>query len=109
MKAAQDAYQIANELITLSEDLINETAQQPQREAVRYAEGEVKRAEERLRKIRTELVEFRNKSGLVDPTTGVVLGNATLATTLRATLAQIETDLSAAQSQRLNSEAPQVR
>lgn len=107
--AARDAYDIATALIALSEDLVNETAQQPQREAVRYAEGEVKRAEERLKKIRGEIVEFRNKSGLVDPTTGVVLGNATLATTLRTTLAQIETDLSAAQGQRLNADAPQIR
>ena len=54
-------------------------------------------------------MELRNKSGLVDPATGVVLGNATLATTLRAALAQIETDLSAAQGQKLNPNAPQIR
>jgi len=105
----QDAYLIANTLIALSEELVNETAQQPQREAVAYAAGEVKRAEERLGKIRAGLVELRNKSGLVDPATGVVLGNATLATTLRAALAQIETDLSAAQGQKLNPNAPQIR
>lgn len=104
----EDAYLIANTLIELSEDLVNEVAQRPQREAVQYAESELTRAESRLKKIRAELAEYRNKESLIDPTSSVVLGNATLSSALRTSLAQIQTDLAAAQSQKLNPNAPSV-
>lgn len=106
---ADDAYLIAKTLLSLSEELINEVAQRPQRDAVRYAEAEVKRAEDRLKDIRAALSTYREKEGVIEPTTGVVLGNATLVSTLRATLSQLQTDMSALQKNRISANSPQMQ
>lgn len=106
---ADDAYLIAKTLLTLSEDLINEVAQRPQRDAVRYAEAEVKRAEDRLKNIRAELSAYRQKEGHIEPTTSVVLSNANLAATLKGILAQLQTDVTALQKEKLSANAPQMQ
>ena len=104
-----DALLIATSLLERAEDLVNEVARRPQREAVRYAENELKRAEDRLKVVRGQLSAYREKEALVDPNSSVVLGNATLASTLRATLAQLQADLAATKQQRLSATAPQVQ
>ena len=106
---AEDAYLIAKTLLSLGEDLINDVAQRPQREAVQYAEAEVKRAEERLKKVWTELAEFRNKSGVIDPMANLVVSNASVAATLRASISQIQTDTAALKKQGLAVNAPQIQ
>jgi capsular polysaccharide transport system permease protein len=105
----QDAYLIATTLIDLTEDLVNEVAQRPQREAVRYAEAEVARAEERLRKVRADLTEYRNKASVIEPNSGVVLSNATVATTLRQTISQYQSDLGNLIRGGLSQDAAQVQ
>lgn len=104
-----DAYLIAKTLVALCEDLVNEVAQRPQLETVRYAEAEVARAEARLKEIRSELVAYRNKESVIDPNSSVVLGNATLASSLRSLLAQYQTDLAAMQKGGLGPNASQVQ
>ena len=104
-----DAYLIAKTLLSLSEDLINEVAQRPQRDAVHYAEAEVKRAEDRLKDIRAELSAYRAKEGHIEPTTSVVLSNANVAATLKGLLAQLQTDVVALQKQKISATAPQMQ
>jgi capsular polysaccharide transport system permease protein len=89
----EDAYLIATTLVELTEELVNETAQRPLREAVRQAEAEVTRAENRLKEVRAALLEYRNKSAVIEPTSSVVLSNSTVATTLRQTIAQYQSEL----------------
>lgn len=105
----EDAYLISKTLVSLCEDLVNEVVQRPQREAVLYAEAEVKRAEKRLKEIRAEMTEYRNKEAVIDPNTNVVLSNATLASALRAQLAQYQTDLIAMQQGGLAKNASQIQ
>lgn len=105
----QDAYLVAQTLLTSADDMINEVSQRPLREAVRFAEAEVKRAETRLKEIRADLAAYREKEGLIEPMNNVVLSNATLAGTIRGLLAQLQTDLGALQKQGLGANAAPVR
>jgi capsular polysaccharide transport system permease protein len=105
----EDAYLIAKTLLSLAEDLINDTVQRPQREALQYAEAEVKRAENRLRTILAELAAFRDQSGVIDPMTNLVTSNATVAATLRSSIAAIQTEMATLKSQGLSQNSQQFR
>jgi len=83
----EDAFLIAKTLLSLGENLINEMDQRPQREAIQYAEAEVKRAETRLKSTVGEL----------------------MAADLRSALATMQTEMSALKKQGINSNSPQVQ
>lgn len=104
----QDALLIANTLVKLSEELVNRIANRSENDAVRFAAKEVEQAEDRLRNLRAQLTAYRNKVGVIDPTTSVVASNSTLIQTLRANLAQLETQLTILQSQNLLPNAPAI-
>ncbi len=106
---ADDAFLISKNLLSLGENLINEVAQRPQREALQYAEAEVKRAEERLKAVRAELAEYRDKSGLIEPNSSVVMANATVASNIRSSIAQIQTDISLLKNQGIGTNAASMR
>src|SRR6185437_8798387 len=57
---AEDAQLIARTLVSLAESLVNEIATRPQKDAVHYAENEVKRAEARLKEVQLQLTDYRN-------------------------------------------------
>ncbi len=101
----QDALLIANTMVTLSEDLVNGVAKRPQMDSVRFAEGEVRRTEERLRVARQELTDYRLKEGLVDPS-GALSTNVALVQTLRGQLIQQQADLATLLSQQQNPNTP---
>lgn len=104
----QDALNITNTLVKMSEELINKIANRSQQDAVRFAEQEVNNAQDRLRRVRAQLTEYRNKFGIIDPTTSVAASNSSLIQNQRALLAQLETQLSTLQSQHLAPNAPAV-
>jgi capsular polysaccharide transport system permease protein len=105
----EDAFLIAKTLLSLAEDLINETVQRPQREAVQYAEAEVKRAENRLRAVLGDLAAFRDQSGVIDPMSNLVTSNATVAATLRSSMASIQTEMAMLRKQGLNPNSQQFQ
>jgi capsular polysaccharide transport system permease protein len=63
----EDAHHIADLILTKSEALINDISERSRRDALIRAEGEVRLGEDRLRKARAELLEFRNNTKLIDP------------------------------------------
>ena len=101
----QDALLIANTMVTLSEDLVNSVAKRPQTDPVRLAKGEVRRTEERLKAARDELMDYRLKEGLVDPS-GALSTNVALVQTLRGQLMQQQADLATLLSQQQNPNTP---
>ncbi len=105
----QDAQLIADTLVQLSENLINQIANRAQIDAVRFAETEVRKAQDRLKNVRAQLTKFRSEQGIIDPTTSVVASNSALVQSLHATLAQLETSLTTLTSQNLSPNAPAVR
>ena len=105
----EDAYVIASELAKLAENLINEVANRPQFDAIRFAESEVKRAEDRLKAARAKVTSFRNSERLIDPQASVVASNVLLAQTLKQNLAQLQTELSAVSQRKLNPDSPVIQ
>lgn len=105
---AEDALLIAKSLVTLSEELVNGIANRTQIDAVRFAQREVQQAEKRLVEIRAKLTEYRNRTGVIDPTTSIAASNAALVQSLRATLAQLETQQSALLRQQLDASSPTI-
>ena len=104
----EDAYLIATTLLSLSEELVNEIANRPQRDAIKFSENDLRRAEDRLKQVRVELTKFRNTEQIIEPGGNVVASNITLAQTLRANLSQLETELSSLHKQNpdLSASAP---
>lgn len=64
--SAQDAQTIAAQIVKLSETLVNELSERARNDAVRAAQKEVARMEERLRKNRGDLRKFRSVQEVVD-------------------------------------------
>jgi capsular polysaccharide transport system permease protein len=102
----EDALLIATSLVALSEELVNSIASRTQNDAVRFAEREVQKSEKRLLETRAKLTEYRNRTGVIDPTASVAASNAALVQSLRATLAQLETQQSALLRQQLDPTSP---
>lgn len=96
--APQDALLIAESMVTLSEDLVNAIAKRPQVDSVRFAEGEVKRAEVRMERAREALKDYRLQEGVIDPT-GALSTNIALVQALRSQLVQQQADLASLLSQ----------
>ncbi len=62
-----DATQIAQDIVRLSESLINHITERSRRDAVERAETEVTRSADRLAATRDKLTAFRDKSAIIDP------------------------------------------
>jgi capsular polysaccharide transport system permease protein len=101
----EDALSIANTMVTLAEDLVNSVAKRPQMDSVRFAEGEVRRTEERFRAAREAMTDYRLKEGMIDPA-GALSSNLTLVQTLRSQLMQQQGDLASLMSQQQNPNSP---
>jgi capsular polysaccharide transport system permease protein len=104
----EDALLIAGSLVTLSEELVNQISNRSRSDAVKFAQQEVIRAEERLRAIRAKLSDYRSRVGVIDPATSVVASNSTLIQTLRSNLAALETQLATLKLQNMSASAPVV-
>jgi capsular polysaccharide transport system permease protein len=103
-----DAQLVASTLVTLAEELINNIDKRSQEDAVRFAEKEVEKQKARLQQARDKLTAYRNKFGIIDPTTSVAASNSALIQGLRANLAQLETQLATFQTQNLAPNAPAI-
>lgn len=62
-----DAKSVSEEILRLSEELVNELSEKARRDTVRNAQEEVERMEDRLRKNRTEMRKFRDVEQDIDP------------------------------------------
>ena len=105
----EDALLIANSMVALSEALVNKIANRSNVDAVRFAENEVFRAQDRLKTVRASLTEYRNKVGVIDPATSVVASNSAVQQTLQANLATLETQLTSLLGRNLSPTSPAVQ
>ncbi|OYU46882.1 MAG: hypothetical protein CFE31_19350 [Rhizobiales bacterium PAR1] len=84
--SATEAQEIANKVIANSETLINNLSVRTRNDALKQSMSEVDRAAASLASIRQELLEFRNRSGMIDPVGEVKsLGSVIVALTLQKT------------------------
>jgi len=63
----EDAYQINNALLSLSEGMVNRLNDRAQERGISEAERQVASAMERARKVTVELTQYRNQAALIDP------------------------------------------
>ncbi|WP_342237086.1 hypothetical protein [Inquilinus sp. OTU3971] len=89
---AEESLRVAKALIASSEDLVNRIAERSREDSVRFAERDVKNAEDRLREVTAKLRQFRNVQQTPDLSTSAssTLG---LSLQLRTSLAQMEAQL----------------
>lgn len=73
---AEDAYQIAEALLQLGEERVNEFSKRSEEDTIRVASVEVSRAEERVSKAQQALTDYRVQQQSIDPekSTATVLG-----------------------------------
>ncbi|MGO1074923.1 hypothetical protein [Inquilinus sp. CA228] len=89
---AEESLRVAKALIASSEDLVNRIAERAREDSVRFAERDVKNAEDRLREITAKLRQFRNVQQTPDLSTSAS-GTLSLSLQLRTSLAQMEAQL----------------
>ncbi len=63
---AQMAQRIASEIVSESQDMVNELNEAARLDAIRYAEADLQQAEERLKQARAALTQFRTRTQIVD-------------------------------------------
>lgn len=64
----QDSLTLSNDIIRASEQLVNDVSTRSQDDAIRSAEQEIERSSKKLAAARQELLDFRNRTQIVDPT-----------------------------------------
>jgi capsular polysaccharide transport system permease protein len=102
----QDSEKILNEIIRSSENLVNELADGPLRDALAQAKLELTSAEEGLQEATLAMRDARNSEGVLDATASAQVIN-NIVSTLRMKLLETENALGTLGSQAQN--APQVR
>lgn len=88
----EDAQNIAKAVYANSSEMINQLSAIARADATRYAEEELVRSEQRLKKATTALTSFRNRTQIVDPTADVQ-GQMGLLNSLNAQMAEAQIEL----------------
>ncbi|WP_133251156.1 capsule biosynthesis protein [Novacetimonas pomaceti] len=102
----EDAKRIADELLKLGEERINEFNRLVSENTIKAADEEVAIAEKRVKDVQHRMTAFRQRSGDIDPTKSSVVG-ISLIGQLETELAQSDTQL-AQMLRNLNASSPQV-
>ena len=91
---AEMAERLAQLALAAADRLVNELSEKARRDSVQFAAKEVERAEERVRNIRLQLVNFRAERGAVDPMVNAQL-DAELMASLETKLVDIQARINA--------------
>lgn len=103
----RDALALCQALIDISERMVNELTERSRKEALSFAQTELKRSEQRLADAMNKLRSVRDSEGVLNVEAQALAVNEVLSS-LRLALARIEQDISASQPQ-LSPDAPQLR
>jgi capsular polysaccharide transport system permease protein len=103
----RDALSLADGILAASERLVNELSARARRDTLRTAKEEVGRAERRLKSALTQLRDFRDREGLIDPRKTADATSA-LAGRVRDELVRADTELSTLKHY-MHDDAPSVK
>lgn len=103
----QDAKRVAEEILALCQELVNEISENARLDTVRTAEMEVGRAEGKLRDHRKRVAEFREQEQDIDPTISAG-AQQTLLGKIEGRLAEARSELGA-MLEFLDKDSPQVK
>lgn len=101
------AKRLADAILEESEQFVNSFSHRMAREQLRFAEEELERSNQRLRKAKSKVVEFQNKYKILDPT-AQARASGVLTAELQGELAKLETELRTLRSY-LNDDSYQVK
>lgn len=104
---AATAQDIASFIVSESEKLVNALSMKAREEVLRSSQEEVKLAETRLSELRLAVRSFRGTSQEADPIESAKLASQLIAS-LDQQLVQLQTDLTAAESQ-MDADSPRIR
>ncbi|HJQ57115.1 MAG TPA: capsule biosynthesis protein [Vineibacter sp.] len=102
-----DALELTQAVVKLSEQLVNEISERARRDSMRFAEQEVRRGDARVRAALLELRRYRDEAGLIDPVKAAD-ETSKLLMQLMAEKIRLESDLFVA-SRTLNRNAPSIQ
>jgi capsular polysaccharide transport system permease protein len=88
------AERLAQKALAAADRLVNELSEKARQDSVQFAGKEVERAEERVRNVRLQLVDFRAERGAVDPVINAQL-DAELMSSLETKLVDIQARVNA--------------
>jgi capsular polysaccharide transport system permease protein len=88
----EDAKNIAAALLSAAEDLVNRLNQRANENALTYAGSIVERDKEKLLEVEIKLTTYRNKSGMIDPTSETAAAMASI-TSMTTELSRMEAGL----------------
>lgn len=91
---AEMAERLAQLALAAADRLVNELSEKARQDSVQFAAKEVERAEERVRNVRLQLVDFRAERGAVDPMVNAQL-DAELMASLETKLVDIQARINA--------------
>lgn len=105
--AAQDSLNIANALLGLSNQLVNDIGNQSQADTVRFAKEQFERANQQVTDLQRQIANLA-RGGADSPSLGVIQANTQVATTTRANIALIQSQIEVLEGQLHNPKAPQI-
>ena len=105
---AADSLAIANTLMTLSNQLVNDIGNQSQGDTVRFAKEQLNRASQQVVDLRRQIAALSARKGTDSPSLGVIQANMQLSTNARTNISQIQSQLEILEQQLHNPEAPQI-
>lgn len=105
--APDDALKLAQGILASAERLVNDLSARARRDTLRSSEGEVRRAERRLKTALAHLREFRDREGVIDPRKTADATQA-LAGRIRDEIVRTETELATVKHY-MRADAPSVK
>jgi capsular polysaccharide transport system permease protein len=106
--SAADSLAIANTLLALSNQLVNDIGNQSQGDTVRFAHEQEARANQTVTDLRHQIAALSARGGIDSPSVGVIQANTQVATTTRTNIAQIQSEIEVLERQLHNTDAPQI-
>jgi capsular polysaccharide transport system permease protein len=105
--SAEDSKAIADAVLKVSERLVNQLSEENRQQVMQVASKQVDRAEERLRKVQTEIRKLRETEKTTDPQ-ALVQVQTQLVSSLESQLSSLKTRMSALLKS-VNTDAPQAK
>lgn len=105
--APQDSLNIANTLLTQANQLVNDIGNQSQTDTVRFAKEQFDRATENVTTLQRQLASLAH-GGADSASVGLIQANTQVATTTRANIAQLQSQIEVLEGELRNPRAPQI-
>jgi capsular polysaccharide transport system permease protein len=105
---AQDSLNIANVLLKLSNQLVNDIGNQSQADTVRFANEQVKRASDQVFALQRQMAALAKHTGVTSPSIGVIDSQNQISVHTRTTIAEITQEIEVLERELHNPNAPQI-